>query len=116
MSIVECAHIRGWLRKLDAAVETESRRKVDAETAQLRSIAEGWAVRELDMNAELASLLKAESRHLAATADERACLRAHDLRRHLASGRIDANNAAAKLAITEPSLPSTPKVEPALMI
>jgi hypothetical protein len=62
---VEAAHVRGWLRKLDAAAELESKRKRDAEQARLQSKVKSWPEREAATAAELERLQEGEKRHLA---------------------------------------------------
>jgi hypothetical protein len=113
MAIVESCHIRGWLRKLDAAAESEAKRKKEAETASLRDKAEGWPAREAATLAELQALMEGEKRHLQRIADEKAYYRARDLRAYLEGGRREAVQAAQSLGI---DLPSAPEVEEALVI
>jgi hypothetical protein len=109
---VEAAHVRGWLRKLDAAAELESKRKRDAEQARLQSKVKSWPEREAATAAELERLQEGEKRHLQRIADEKAYYRARDLRAYLEGGRREAVQAAQSLGIDLPA----PEVEEALVI
>jgi hypothetical protein len=111
--VLESVHIRGHLRRLDAAAELEAKRKKEAETARLRDKAGGWPARERNLLDELAAVQEGAERHQQRLDDERAFLRVRELRQALTLGRREAVSAAQSLGIAEPS---APEVEEALVI
>lgn len=95
--VVEAAHIRGYLRKLDAKAEADAKARAAAEDARLRDKAEGWPAREKALQKELDSLAEAEARHKQALEDEQAARRCVEIRQQLRNGQQQAQKAAAEL-------------------
>ncbi|AKM09313.1 hypothetical protein [Croceicoccus naphthovorans] len=103
--MVEAAHIRGYLRKLDVqetkAVADRARREREQDQARVDSYAKQV---ERD-TAELAELAEAVKRHEQRLADERAFRRASDLKHALIAGHSNAVQAANRLGIEAPARP-----------
>lgn len=103
--MVEAAHIRGYLRKLDAqemkAAADRDRRGREQDQARVDSYAKQV---ERDTT-ELAELAEAVKRHEQRLADERAFRRASDLKNALIVGHSNAAQAAVRLGIEAPARP-----------
>lgn len=104
--IVECAHLRGWLRKLDAAAKQQDKAGKDSKKAALKRRLDRFVETAPDRQAELEQLAEAENRHRQRIEDEKAHIRAHELRQALRNGHAEAVAAANELGV-EPPPPET---------
>lgn len=103
--IVDVAHVRGYLRKLDAmearAAEGEEARKTEDARAKLdsfnRMVEKG--------RAELTELAEAEARHKQRIEDERAFRRCNDIRQNVRFAHHGACMAAGTLGVEGPPMP-----------
>lgn len=103
--ILEAIHLRGFLRKMDAAAEAEVADAAATEAeAHRRKLARYETERQSGL-AELEALAEAEARHLQHLADKAAWARSEDIRRALRIKHSTARKAAWALGEPEPSLP-----------
>ena len=103
--IVDAAHVRGYLRKLDALEAKAAEDKERREREQAQRAVDGYATALANGRTEIASLAEAVARHEQRIADERAFARAHSLKQTLSMGHFDAVQAARKLGIEPPPAP-----------
>lgn len=103
--IVESTHIRGWLRKLDAAEEQNKTLQADRKERQLKGRIIGYKKICDSHLPELSELSEAEERHLQAKADALSHARCVELRRTLRARHADAEAAAREMGIDGPELP-----------
>ena len=95
--LVQAAHVRGYLRKLDTAAETERERAEAARLETLRRRVDGAPGVLAGLEAQLAELAEAEARHLQRIEDERAAARARELRHQIDGVKAEAAQAARVL-------------------
>lgn len=104
--IIQAAHVRGYIRKLDAlqarAAEDEKRRKTEA----AQKTVDGFAVLVDSSRKELTELAEAEARHRQRIEDERAFARCSDIRKNLMLAHGEARMAAHQLGVEEPPKPA----------
>lgn len=98
--IVEAAHIRGYLRKLETRAANAAQAKADAEQARLRALVDGFPNTLAGLERQLEKASEGEARHLQRVADEADARRAHDLRHQITATRQEAERAAARLGVT----------------
>jgi len=103
--IVESTHIRGWLRKLDAAEEQNKTLQADRGERQLKGRLNRFKTICDSHVAELSELSEAEERHLQAKADLLAHARCVELRRTLRARHADAAAAAREMGVDVPDMP-----------
>ena len=103
--IVESTHIRGWLRKLDAAEEQNKTLQAGRDERQLQGRLHRYKTICDSHVAELSELSEAEERHLQAKADMLAHARCVELRRTLRARHADAEAAAREMGVDAPELP-----------
>jgi len=103
--IVESTHIRGWLRKLDAAEQQSEMLKADRDERQLKRRLNGFKTTCASHFPELSELSEAEQRHLQAKADALSHARCVELRRTLRAKHADAEAAAREMGVDAPELP-----------
>jgi hypothetical protein len=96
--IVEAAHLRGHLRKLDARAAAAAERKEAARLASLRAAVDRAPETLADLERQLAEAEMGEARHLQRLADEQAAHRAHELRAQIVGVKAEAEQAARLLA------------------
>lgn len=103
---VDAAHVRGYLRKLDAqearAAEQAQRRLVEDARKTLDRFNADVAARR----AELTELAEAEARHKQREADERAARRCIEIRANLRHAHFPAVQAAGVLGVEAPAMPT----------
>lgn len=104
--IVDAAHVRGYLRKLD---HLETKAKVDAEAAKIakaRRDLESFDRHVERKRAELAERAEAVARHRQRIEDEKAFLHCRDIRANIGLAHHDAVQAAAVLGVPAPERPN----------
>lgn len=104
--IVDAVHVRGYLRKLDAQEKAQAEADERQKIAQARRRLDGYNQSVTDGRAELTALAEAEARHRQRIEDEQAFNRCHAIRQNLRHGHYDATQAAAKLGVEAPPMPT----------
>jgi hypothetical protein len=104
-AIVEAAHVRGYLRKLDASAEREKEAAVARDAGEARRVLADYRATVLPEIEEINALSEAAARHRQRIADEKAFFRSLDLRRHVDSFYPKAVSAAHKLGLSAPEAP-----------
>jgi hypothetical protein len=104
-SIVEAAHLRAYLRKLDAQEAKEAEEKVQRERERAQRTVDGYVAAQAAGKAELEGLADAVARHEQRLADEQAYRRAGEVRHSLSHGHFEAVQAARELGIAPPAAP-----------
>jgi len=97
--IVEAAHLRGYLRKMDAKAERDAKAQAEAEQRRLQHKVEGFPERRQALIDELESLAEAEARHQQMLEDEKAAQRCRDLRQRIEGMARQAREAADQLGV-----------------
>lgn len=96
--IVEAVHIRGYLRKLDSAAETERARTEANRLEALRRRVDGAPETLRRLEEQLAEAEEGEARYKKWLADQHAAARAAELRDQIDGVRAEAAQARASLA------------------
>ena len=105
-TIVEAAHVRGYLRKLDAQ---ETKATADAERSEIakaQTMLDRWLTMVADGGKELAALADAEARHKQRIEDEKAFDRCRQIRIDVRHSHHPAVQAAARLGFVAPEMPT----------
>lgn len=95
--IVEAAHLRGYLRKVEAREGSAAKAKTDAEKASLQATVDAFPDTLAAYQARLAAVAVGEARHLQRLADEADARRSSDVRGQIEAIRAEAERAAAQL-------------------
>lgn len=105
--IVEAAHIRGYLRKLEKRADREQAARAASKRAALERDVESYQPDLERLQGELDGISEAAQRHWQRLEDERAFHRANDLRRAIKDTHSRAAASAAELGIEIPPAPVT---------
>ena len=103
--IVDAAHVRGYLRKLDAQEAQAAEAKEQSELDHAKRTLDGFNQALAAGRAELTQLAEAEARHKQRIEDERAFARCREIRINLQHSHFPAVQAAARLGVESPPVP-----------
>lgn len=106
--IVEAAHLRGYLRKLDAKAKSDAVAKAQAAIERDQRKLSGYVQHLEDSAGELARLHEGAARHRQRIEDERAFRRLNDLQAGLRGAFREACSAAQRLEVDMPAAPVFP--------
>ncbi|WP_370310220.1 hypothetical protein [Sphingobium abikonense] len=104
--IVEAAHVRGYLRKLDAQEQAQAIADEKRKIAEAQARVDGFARMTADAAEELDALAEAAARHRQRMDDEKAFDRCNAIRQNVRLAHSDASRAAHMLGVTPPALPA----------
>jgi hypothetical protein len=104
--IVEAAHVRGYLRKLDAQEQAQAIADEKRKVADAQARVDGFARMSVEAAAELATLAEAAARHQQRLDDEKAFDRCKAIRQNVRHAHSDAIMAAHRLGLTPPQMPA----------
>lgn len=104
--IVEAAHIRGYLRKLDARTKRAAQEAAEREELRARQTLVDFNAHAKRLVEEYASLADAAQRHQQRLDDEKAFGRRSHIPQELSFAHFDACRAASKLGVERPELPT----------
>jgi len=104
--IVEAAHVRGYLRKLDAQEAKAKARAEEDKIASARKTLDGYHRLIERTRAELAERAEAEARHRQRIEDEQAAAHCAVIRKNAGLAYPDAAKAAAVLGVDAPPRPN----------
>ena len=110
--MVEAAHIRGFLRKMEAREAEAAKAQADREERRQRDGLARSVQAAKDLEDELKSLAPAIERHQQRLDDEKAAHRAAEIRYWLPIVRSEAASASRELGIEATALPSVEGQEP----
>lgn len=103
--LVEAAHLRGYLRKIDAIAAKAATEKERADKERAEERLRGFSEFVKQGEAELAGAAEAVQRHRQRIEDEKAFRRVRDLRLQLDAAHFEASQAARQLGIDPPEKP-----------
>lgn len=104
-AIVECIHLRGYLRKLDAQAAAKENRAADQKREEHQRTLDGYVDAAKQAEPDLTALSEGFSRYEAWLADKRAWERAVDIRTNLEYRHNSACIAASALDLPAPPFP-----------
>lgn len=104
--IVDAAHVRGYLRRLDAEEDRAAEARKRNELAAAESTFDKWSASVAAAEKELAELADAVARHRQRVEDEKAFHRSREIRHNIRHSHFPAAQAAAHLGKPAPEMPA----------